>query len=190
MVTKVKPTRQLAELAEHPEDTTVQVEFHDAVVVPVGHEQPLVFGDVEAPRGADMVPLPQKIPVAVENLDAEVFAVSDVDQPFLVNGYRVRDVELALSDTFLPPGFEELPVFRELDDARVTVAVTDIEIPVRGNGDVGGTVEAVWLFGWVTEAAGVPSALARLNPSSRPRGCRHRRPIHCLRCRCGRRGDG
>ena len=91
----------------------------------------------------------------VEDLDALVLAVGDVDVAFRVEADGVGQVELALAGPLAAPGEEKLAGPVELHDAGVAVAVGDVDVAVWGEGDVGRLVEvALVLAGHVLFAEG------------------------------------
>ena len=65
----------------------------------------------------------------LEDLDAVVLAVGDVDPAVGVAGDVVRQAELAFADTGRAPREEMCPVGRVLVDPRVAVAVGDVDVP-------------------------------------------------------------
>src|SRR5262249_24941507 len=112
----------------------------------VGHVEDVVAVDEEATRAPELLPFLEKFPVLVEDLDAVVGAVADEDAALGVDGNRVRRVELSGRRAFLAPRLDELPVLRELDDARVgipAVPVRDEDVAVWRGHDVAGAVERV-----------------------------------------------
>ena len=88
-----------------------------------------------------VVPLRLVFAVAVEHLDAVVFAVGDVDPAVGVAADVVGDVELAGIGAGLAPGHHQLAVRRVFVDARVAVAVGDVEVALRRQRGVGAAVE-------------------------------------------------
>jgi hypothetical protein len=98
--------------------------------------------DEEPARTVEVVQLGQVSPVGVEDLNPMVLAVGHVDEPLGVGRDVVRQVEAAGIGPRLPPG-EEVPATGiVLVDARVPVAVGDVEVARdRRERDVGGPVE-------------------------------------------------
>src|SRR5262249_23726301 len=87
--------------------------------------------DQELKRPGHVVPLSLIAPVRREELEAAVLAVGDVDRAVLVHGQAMRDVKLARTAPRLAPRLEQAAVRRETMDARVAVAVRDVEITRR-----------------------------------------------------------
>src|SRR5262249_22505529 len=81
--------------------------------------------------------------VGIEDLDPVVLAIADVDAPPGVEDDRVRQVEFPGPSPLLAPLLEQLAVRGELEHAGIAVAVRDVELATRGNGDVGGPVKLV-----------------------------------------------
>ena len=100
-----------------------------------------------------MLPLVEKLAVRVEDLDAIVLAIPDVDPSLCVDRNSVRQVELARAVAFLAPCGEEGTVFRELRDSGIAVTVGNVEVAVGREGDIGGTVERVVAFTALSPAA-------------------------------------
>ena len=73
-----------------------------------------------------------EIAVAVEHLDAPVVAVADIDVALRVGRDGVHEVELARALAALAPGLDPVAVLAELGDARVDVAVADIDVRRSG----------------------------------------------------------
>src|SRR5579864_2914538 len=100
------------------------------------------FGETHAVGPVQIVPLRLPFAVAVENLDAMVLAVGDVNPAVGVTANIVRDVELAGVGAGLAPGREELAARRVFVDAGVAVAVGDVEeVALRRQSGVGAAVE-------------------------------------------------
>ena len=84
----------------------------------------------------------QKFAVAVEDLDAAVVTVGDIERPAGVGGDVMRRAELAFAVAGLAPRFEPVTILVELGNARIDVAVADKDIARRIPGDVGRLAEA------------------------------------------------
>lgn len=78
-----------------------------------------------------VVPLCFEPTFPVEYLDTMVFAIRDINPTIRVTRDVVRDVELPRQRATLAPGFDEPPVGRVPVDARVAVAVCDIDVALR-----------------------------------------------------------
>ena len=83
--------------------------------------------------------------VAVEHLDAPIVAVADIDVALGVGGDAVDEVELALALAALAPGLDPVAVLADLGDARIHVAVGNVDRAVRSPGHVGRLAEAAVL---------------------------------------------
>src|SRR5262249_15944991 len=97
--------------------------------------------DEHLTRPGHVVQLAARRAVWPEQHHPAVLAVGDIDGAVRVNGNAVRDVELPYPTTRLAPRVEQFAVGRETVDAFVAVAVGDVEVTVRGDGEVGGVVE-------------------------------------------------
>src|SRR5215813_1327772 len=74
--------------------------------------------------------------VGIEDLDAAVAAVGDVDVAARIGRDTVRRVELALLRPLLAPRLHPVAVLRKLCDAGIDVAVADEDVALRVPGDV------------------------------------------------------
>ncbi len=74
-------------------------------------------------------------------MDPTIFAVSNIDAALRVNGDAVRDRELARCTAGFAPGEEECTIVRKLVDARVSVAIRDIQCAGRSDNGFRGPVE-------------------------------------------------
>src|SRR5438552_453902 len=77
-----------------------------------------------------IVPLGLVSAVAVEHLDAVIFAVGDIDPSVRIGCDVVDDVELAGIGAGLAPAFEQPAVGRVCVDAGVAVTVGDVDLPL------------------------------------------------------------
>ncbi len=84
-----------------------------------------------------------EIAVLVEDLDAVVVAVADVEPALGVEGERVRLVEFAGTGAELAPRLDQFAVLGEFEDAVVACAVAlgDEDVAVLGDDHVIGLVE-------------------------------------------------
>src|SRR5580704_1890993 len=80
--------------------------------------------------------LAEEIAVEVELLDPAVFPVGHVDCSFLVNLDRMWQAELAGTCARLAPLLHPLAIAGVFEDSGVTVAIRDVQTPVRPKGDV------------------------------------------------------
>jgi hypothetical protein len=144
----------LAGLAEPAEELAVEAEFVDAAGEGVGGEEDLIgrrsnadgpgsawrhgtcclrgaIADGGTRVGADGEvdrDLAQEFSVGVEDLNAAIAAVGDVDVVVRVDADVVGRVELAGLVAGLTPGFEPDTVFVGLGDAGIDVAVADVGV--------------------------------------------------------------
>src|SRR6266436_4823024 len=88
----------------------------------VGHIDHVVVVDVHAAWPAKLEPLGNESAVLVKNLDAVVLTVADEQPAAGIESQGMNDIELAWAHPFLSPCLEELSVFVELHDPRVTGA--------------------------------------------------------------------
>src|SRR5581483_331109 len=98
---------------------------------------------VEAPRGADVRPLPQKLSIDIENLNAVILAIAHVNAPLSIEHDRVRQIEFARRRSLLSPFEQILSIFIELDDPRIAVAVGNKDVAVGGESDIRRAIEIV-----------------------------------------------
>jgi hypothetical protein len=157
----------LAGLAEPAEEFAIETEFVDAAGEGVGGEEDLIGRrrDADGPGsagrhgagalrgtiadggtrvGADGEidrDLAEEFSIGVEDLDAAIAAVGDVDIVVRVDANVVRGVELAGLIAGLAPGFEPDTVFVGLGDAGIDVAVADVGVAGGVPGHVGDLAE-------------------------------------------------
>src|SRR5262249_10188397 len=100
------------------------------------------WSDEHVLGAAEVGPLAKELAVRVEDLDTVILAVADVDGAFGIDGHGVGRVELAGALASLAPIKQVLAVGSDFDDARVAVAVGDIDGVTFGReGDIGRAVE-------------------------------------------------
>src|SRR5690348_14899928 len=118
----------LARLAESSQDIAIQVHLVDSTLVGVGGVEHLVRPgrDADSPGSADVRKVLEEIAVTVENLDAVVLTVPDIDVALGVGGNGVNRVELAWLSPALAPFGHPVAIFVVLNHPRITVAVGDI----------------------------------------------------------------
>ena len=85
--------------------------------------------------------LAEKFSTGVEDLDAAVATIGDVDVVVCIDGDAVRGVELAWLVTRFAPGLEPIAVLVDFGDARIHVAVADVGVPGGVPRDVGNLTE-------------------------------------------------
>src|SRR5579863_5279958 len=83
--------------------------------------------------------------VDVEDLDAAVIAIGDIDCAARVGDNVMQRAELAFAIAGLAPRLQPVAVLVELGDARIDIAVADEDIAGRIPGDIGGLPEAAGL---------------------------------------------
>src|SRR5712671_4314644 len=144
--------RHLAGAAEFADDRPVQFHLVDfAGLVDVVRR--IGIGDIKhriRTRGhadrlgiSEIADLRLEGAVVVEDLDAVVVAVGDIDIALRVNRNAADIVELALAGALLAPAFDEFAVLVEFGDARIALAVGDENVALGIPGDIGRTVEDV-----------------------------------------------
>src|SRR5215212_3971916 len=82
----------------------------------------------EATGTMQVLPLRLELTVAVEHLDAVVFAVGDIDPAVGIATDVVDDVELALTGPGRAPGHEQLAVGRVFVDTGIAIAVRHVNL--------------------------------------------------------------
>src|SRR5207249_11936410 len=80
---------------------------------------------------------PHKPALGIEDLNAPVRSIADVDVVVAIDGNRVRRSKLSLSRTVLAPRFHPVAVPVVLRHARVDVSVADVDVALCIPGDVG-----------------------------------------------------
>ena len=100
-----------------------------------GHVDDVVAVDEYLARLEEAGPNRQVSAVQCEYLEAVVLAVGHV-QPVLVFPDAMHKLELARAVARLAPGGEKLPVLGELVDAAVAIAIGDVHIALRRQGEV------------------------------------------------------
>ncbi len=104
----------------------------------------LVFGrDEDVLGGAEVSPLAQKFAVGIENLDAVILPVADVNRAFGIHGNRMRRVEFTGPGAALAPVENVFSLVRKLHHARISVAIGDIELAGGSESDVRRPVEGL-----------------------------------------------
>ena len=76
----------------------------------------------------DVVPHGEEFAFGVEDLDAVVFAVGDIDPVLDIRRNIVRDIKLTRRDPRLTPGEEQSAIGRVLVYPRVAVAIGDVDV--------------------------------------------------------------
>ena len=119
----------------------IQIVFQDLVRPAVGNPEMLIGRDMDVVGIGNIVPLVQVVAVLVENLDARVGTVGDIDAILGINRNTMDRIELARSRARFAPLEQVFAVLVELHHPRIAVAVADEKITVRQKRDVGGSTE-------------------------------------------------
>src|SRR5262249_3715242 len=104
----------------------------------IGDVDHVVLVDGNVARPSELLPFGNELAIGLENLNAIVGAVGDVDSPHRIEGDAVRRVEFAWSLAVFAPRGDELSVFGELDDAvigPVAVPVGEVDFAVARDYD-------------------------------------------------------
>ena len=119
------------------EDVPLQIELQYAVsarrgvmkISTVSHIYVAVSSDFQAPRTSKFAALPllEKVAVAIEDLNAGVRTISDVDLSLIVDCNTVRRIELTRLVTLVTPVEKELSLGGELGHTTVAISVRDVE---------------------------------------------------------------
>jgi len=126
--------------AEAVENLALEGHDEDFIGSAVGDEKAIVGSDVHS-EGSKAAEEADEFSVLVEDLDAVVLAVADVDESFGIDPDRVGKIKLGFAGAFFAPGEFEFSVSIGADDAGVAVAISDEDVTVLCKGDVGGLVE-------------------------------------------------
>src|SRR5206468_8619586 len=102
---------------------------------------PLVLVDEYVLRPLHVVPLGQVLAFGVENLDAVIFTIAHEDATVGMYPGAVRDAELTRTRARLAPRFAQLAMRIEAVDTRIAVPVTDDQVAIGCNGQIGWTIE-------------------------------------------------
>src|SRR6516162_2371095 len=137
-----------------------------AVVFLLGNVEIAVLAAADVVGAAHPGPLGEILAVRGEDLDALVRPVPDIELAVVIDGDRVRQVELASATARLAPRFDQPSVARKAMHAGVAVAVGHIEVAIGMGYHLGRMVERSGraLRQPVSDVAGVgmPAALAEL----------------------------
>src|SRR5690606_8285544 len=95
----------------------------------------------EVARHVEPGPLGHESALRVEHLDALILAVGDVDLVATVDGDEMDDGERAGPGSGLPPGAQQRAIGCEAMDAAIAIAVRNVDLAVRREGDAGRHVE-------------------------------------------------
>src|SRR5258708_16382826 len=156
-----------AGFAEDTENFSIKAEFIDAAWKTVGAEEDLVgaggdangrgrAGGYGAGGGGGLVADggasigidgnidgddAKEFSISIEDLDAAVAAVRDVNIVVRIDRDAVRGVELAGLVAGFAPGFEPVAVLVHFGDARIHLAIADVRVAGSGPGDRGDLAE-------------------------------------------------
>ena len=87
--------------------------------------------DEQAARAHEIVPLRLIFAVAVEDLNAVIFPIGDVDPALVIAGDIVDEIELPRVGPRLAPGEQQFTVRRILVNAGIGIAIRDVDIALR-----------------------------------------------------------
>src|SRR5579862_7433792 len=100
-------TRRMAGFADRTQYFSVLIELHDAVVTAIDHPDVLVRGDEQSIRITDTGPFPEIVSIGIEDLNALVLPIADIDVAAAVYHDTVRQIELTGPGAELSPRFDE-----------------------------------------------------------------------------------
>src|ERR1019366_2191419 len=102
----------------------------------VGDIDVVLLVDVNPARPAELLRLPDKGALLVEDLNSSALAVSDEHPPLGINRDGVQATELARASPFLSPRLDELPILGKLHDTLVAgraMPVCDENVAIRSD---------------------------------------------------------
>jgi len=107
-------------------------------VAAIDNIEQIVGTDGDRPGPAKLVGFPslQEFAAGIEDLDARVVAVGDVDQALRVDGDTVWQIEFTVGGAFASPIQQELAIRRKLGNAVVAIAVGDVDASVGSEREV------------------------------------------------------
>ena len=118
--------------AEDADDLTVAINLQNAARDGVGHVDKVIECDNQA-KGMPEPPFAQILPAGIENLNARVLAVADIDQ-IAVNHNGVRQIKLSRTGTLHAPAHQRIAIPIEFQNARVAVAIRDVDVALAVEG--------------------------------------------------------
>src|SRR5215831_1962304 len=124
---------------QHAHDLTVPGNLQNSTSNCVGHVDKMIRCDKEA-EGVTDFPFAKVPALEIENLDAPIFAVAYINL-ITIDCDGMRKIELPRTAAFHSPAEEHVAVFIELQHARISFAVRDVNVSVTVKGDVGRLVE-------------------------------------------------
>src|SRR5271166_500498 len=101
----------------------------------------LICRDQQPVRITDAGPLLDEVTLGVEDLDALVLAVPNVNSALRVDGDAMRQVEFTNAGSKFSPGFDVISIAVKLYDTGISIAVSDVYMTVLGEGHIGWLVE-------------------------------------------------
>src|SRR6266852_7165014 len=125
--------------SETAHNFAIRIDLQNAAGDSVGHIKGVVWGQHQA-KWAPKFPLPQKPAIPVEDLDAGILPVANVDQ-VAINHDRVWSVELSRPGALHSPTKQFIAVLVELQHPRIPVAIRDVDVTVSVPGNVGWLIE-------------------------------------------------
>src|SRR5712692_4636633 len=124
---------------ETAHDFALRIDLQNAAGDSVGHIKGMVWGQHQA-KWTPQFPLPQKPAIPVEDLDAGILPVANIDQ-VAINHDRVGSVELSGAGSLHSPAKQFIAVLVELQYPRIPVAIRDVDVAVSVPGNVGWLIE-------------------------------------------------
>jgi hypothetical protein len=79
-------------------ESSVSIEFEHSVISSVNHPQVLVFGEAKAVRISNVIPLAQIVAIGIEDLNAPIFPIANIDVPAAINDDAIRSRILPCSE--------------------------------------------------------------------------------------------
>src|SRR5262249_51977868 len=138
-------SRERALRAPRRDHLSAEVELHDLVVIAADGRKIPIGGDHDVLRLAHTSKLIEIFSVLVEDLDAPVPSIGNVNTAISIDVDRMHGIELTISLAGSAPLENELPILVELHHSRVRVAVADEERSVRQPCNVCGTAEVFFV---------------------------------------------
>src|SRR5438552_9137521 len=100
----------------------LRIDLQNAAGDRVGHVKGVVWSEHQA-KGTSKFPLPQKPAIPVEDLDARILPIADIDQ-VAINHDRVGRIELSGAGALHSPAHQHIAVLVELEHPRIPVAIS------------------------------------------------------------------
>src|SRR5260370_5079884 len=125
--------------SETAHNFAIRIDIQNAAGESVGHIKGAVWGQHQA-KWAPKFPLPQKPAIPVEDLDAGILPVANIDQ-VAINHDRVWSVELSRPGALHSPAKQFIAVLVELQHPRIPVAICDVDVAVSVPRNIGWLIE-------------------------------------------------